>query len=663
MIKMNKINRNLAYVGIAISIGVLAGLMLFVNNVNHIFNTYYNHQLKNDSNVFRKTIDISGEYTKIYEQSMSDDLHYRLSALRLDLRDIPLEKIDSQLLKAYSQEYDFFAMAIIAKDEDGMYVHNSTFPEEIGERTEEWGYWNSAFESLFMGQIPKEEGYHHKNYWLGPRSKSYYANGFFRYAYYYNEDQDYIINGIIRDDNSYGGDIKNILDEFFDHLENEITYIDKMALIDLKAYEKAYNNNFKNPESPTFLYGSFKLSLLRESGLTPEDLYSIKDDQSFTFNYEGKKSTIFMSPAEDNDNKYLIGILLDQKDRKLFINQILVIFLILLAFTLGVIYLGIFVIVKKYRSLLTFEKERNKEIETFTKNIALLPENIYKCRQKDGDLMLTYNYGKSIIKEKEISLESSYRPLKDFYSDEYVREFRDLIEEVFEGKSKRFQISYEGNYYEHFVSPIFDGEKKLIEIIGIATNINDRRLEEERAKYQATHDFLTDLINRRDFEDRIKKYINEKSNSNYALMLMDIDDFKSINDNYGHIAGDSLLKQVASRLKAVAKKYPDKMLVARMGGDEFAIFYKYENKEDIVTVIDRIIKSNSKYYKISERQISIGISLGVSLYKKEFTNYKQMLYSADMAMYQAKKTKGNAYEFYSEGMELEQQNNEDLTVK
>jgi diguanylate cyclase (GGDEF)-like protein len=652
MNRMSRVNSTLINVGIIISIVILIGFMYFVSNVNDIFNTYYNYQLKNYSNVFRKTIDLSGDYTEVYEQSMADDLHYRLNALQLQMQDVPLKSISRKLLKDYCQEYGLFAIAIIAKDNDGMYVHNSTFPDEVGERTDDWGYWNDAFKSLFLGQIPKVEGYYFKDFWLGPRSKSYYADGFYRYAYYFNEDHDYIINGIVQDDNSDSGAIKNMLDQFFEHLESEITYIDKITLIDLESYEKTYNNDFRNPESPTILYGTFKLDLLKESGLTPDDLYSIKEDQSFTFDYEGSKTTIFMSPAEDAGSKYLISILLDDKDREIFVNQITTIFLVLLVFTLGVLYLGLFIIVSKYRNLLTFEKERNEEIETFTRNIALLPENIYKCRQKGGELMLTYNYGKDIIKEKEISLESSYRSLRDFYSDEYVEEFKELVKEVFDGKSKRFQISYDGNHYEHFVSPIFDEDNKILEIIGIATNINDRRIEEEQAKYQATHDYLTDLINRRDFEDKVKLKISENPYLNYALMILDLDDFKDINDNYGHLAGDSVLKQVANRLKKVAEESSDSILVARMGGDEFAVFQIYESREDIIGTAKKIIESSLEDYEIGESRVNSGISIGISLYSKDLANYKQMFYYADMAMYQAKKTKGNTFEFYSEGMEL-----------
>ncbi|MGI6783140.1 MAG: diguanylate cyclase domain-containing protein [Aminivibrio sp.] len=503
-----------------------------------------------------------------------------------------------------------------------------------------------------MGRAPSEEGYRRKNYWVGPRSKSYYAKGFFRYAYYFNEKQGYIVNGIVRDDRVYGADLKNTLEDLFEHLENEVPYIDRVALIDLQAYEKAYNNNFINPEAPVNLYGSFGMKVLQEAGLAPEDLYSVGSDRSFDILYEGQKRVIFVSPLEDGGKKYLLGILLDEGDRSHFVKGISAAFVFFLVFTLGVLYLGIFVIVKKYSSLLTFEKERNSEIETFTKNIAMLPENIYKCRRRDGELMLTYNYGRAIDKEEEISFESAYRPLRDFYPADYVEEFRRLTEGAFNGHPARFQISADGNHFEHFVSPILDEDGNVIEIIGIATNINDRRLEEEQARYLATHDYLTDLANRREFEDRVKKKVDENPDGSFALMILDLDDFKIVNDSYGHLAGDAVLTQFADRLKGIMKGAPEKIFAARMGGDEFALFCSPENREDAERIAEKIIRSSMKSYEIRGRQINLGMSMGVALKKGPGINYREMLYSADAAMYRAKKSAGNTCVFYEEGMEL-----------
>lgn len=652
MAVMGRINRTLTYVALFISLVITAVFAQFIGSISRTFYDYYDHQLKNYSSILRKTIGLSGEYNKLYEQAMADDLYHRLSALNQNLRNTPLQKVGGELLKDRCDEFDFFAMAVIAKDEAGLYVHASTFPEEVGERTKGWGYWDSALNSLFKGRTPAEEGYHRENYWIGPRSKSYYAKGYFRYAYYFNEARGYIINGIVRDDRVQSLDMKNTLDDFFEHLKKDVAFIDRIALIDLQAYEKAYSNNFKNPEAPVFLYGSFGLKLLEGAGLTPEDLYSVRSDRSFDLLYEGQKRVIFVSPVEEREKKYLLGILLDEGDRKFFVKRISAAFLLFLVFTLTVLYLGIFVIVKKYSSLLTFEKERNREIETFTKNIALLPENIYKCRRKNGDLMLTYNYGRAIDKEEEISLESAYRPLKDFYPADYVEKFRKLTEEAFNGHSGRFQINCDGNYFEHFVSPIFDEDGNVLEIIGIATNINDRRLEEEQARYLATHDYLTGLTNRRDFEDRVKKEINENPDGRYALMIMDLDDFKSVNDGYGHLAGDAVLMQIADRLKLIAAEEPEKTVAARMGGDEFALFCAYENSDEAAAIAERIIRSSMNSYEIRERRINLGMSMGVSLYKSPGMNYRKMFYFADVAMYQAKKSAGNTCVFYAEGMEI-----------
>lgn len=654
MAGMGRINRTLTYVGLFISLVIVGVFAQFIGSISRTFYDYYDHQLKNYSSILRKTISLSGEYNKLYEQAMADDMYHRLSALNQNLRNIPLQKVTGVLLRDWCDEFDFFAMAVIAKDEDGLYVYASTFPEEVGDRTKGWGYWDSALNSLYEGRTPAEEGYSRKNYWIGPRSKSYYAEGYFRYAYYFIEDQGYIINGIVRDDRVQSLDMRNTLDVFFEHLKNDVAFIDRIALIDLQAYEKAYNNNFKNPEAPVYLYGSFSLKLLEEAGLAPEDLYSVGSDRSFDILYEGQKRVIFVSPVEERGKNYLLGILLDEGDREYFVKRISAAFVFFLVFTLGVLYFGIFVIVKKYGSLLTFEKERNSEIETFSRNIALLPENIYKCRRRDGELMLTYNYGRAIDKEEEITLESAYRPLRDFYPADYIEEFRRLTEDAFNGHPGRFQISSDGNHFEHFVSPILDEDGNVLEIIGIATNINDRRLEEEQARYLATHDYLTGLANRREFEDRVKKKIYENPGGNFALMILDLDDFKTLNDSYGHLAGDAVLMQFADRLKGISEDAPEKIFASRMGGDEFALFCTPENREDAGRIAEKIISSSMKSYEIREGKINLnlGMSMGVALNKGPGINYRKMFYSADVAMYQAKKSAGSTCVFYEEEMGL-----------
>lgn len=452
---------------------------------------------------------------------------------------------------------------------------------------------------------------------------------------------------MVLDDNAYGDNIKNMLKDYFEHLHKEVSYVQAVSLIDLPAWEKAYYNDFRNPEAPAFLYGNFDRDVLIESGLTPQDLYSIEHNESFSFKYKGKDTTIFMISAGNEDQQHLIAILLNDEDTKIFTRYALTRFAGLLIFTLAVILAGIFYTVHRHRALLTLQAQRNEEIERFTKNVAMIPEITYVCTLQAGELLLTYNYGKLMHQDHEVSLQSIYRPMREIYSDEYVNEFKDQVRPVFEGKSKRFEITYKDDHYEHFVSPILDKDGNVAEIIGIATNITDRRLEEEKAKHFATHDFLTDLTNRRSFEEEANKLLSCKGCNTYAALIIDLDGFKTVNDTFGHAFGDAVLKQVALRIKnTVTERFPT-AIVARMGGDEFAVLTPYEQAQDIADMAKNLVAAAARPYQHQGESIGLEASVGISLYSADSSTYGQLLYYADMAMYHAKNQGGGRYQFFS----------------
>lgn len=650
---MTKVNRIFIYISITIVVIIMLVFSIFMKNTEELFSYYYSKQLDNYSNILRKSFEMADAHTDIYDQLLTDDLYYRLASLNQDLKDTPLKSITDEMLELYKEKYDLLGVAIFMQDSEGILIHNSTIKEEIGNRTKEWGYWNEAFESLFKGKRPMvEKGMVYDNFWVGPRSSSYYMPDFYRYAYYYNENQDYLINGIIHDNNSYKDNIENLLNDVFVYLNEEVSYIESISLIDLDAWEKAYYNDYRNPEAPAFIYGNFDRNLLIHSNLSPEDLKSIEGNRSFTFNYNGNEEAIFLISVDKNDYKYMIAISIDDQDRYTFIQKAGSNFAILLVVTLGVVFIGIFYIVSKHRAALTFQMERNEEIERFTKNVAMLPEITYKCKIENSKLLLTYNYGKSISEDMQVSLKSSYRPMDEVYSARYVEDFKYHVEEVFQGKSKRFEIDYNGGHYEHFVSPILDENGKVTEIIGIATNITDRRIAEEESKYLATHDSLTGLKNRIAFEDYVKTKIGEHNDSLYAIMFLDLDGFKYVNDTFGHVAGDVILRQTAYRMKEIINPSAE-ALVARMGGDEFSIFSPYNNVQEIIDMAEGIINSVSQPYLIKEDRINLGISIGISLYNKDSSIYRELVYYADMAMYRAKKS-GSSYKFFSEKMLIDE---------
>ncbi|EQB40400.1 hypothetical protein M947_00965 [Sulfurimonas hongkongensis] len=163
--------------------------------------------------------------------------------------------------------------------------------------------------------------------------------------------------------------------------------------------------------------------------------------------------------------------------------------------------------------------------------------------------------------------------------------------------------------------------------------------------YQVQHDTLTNLPNRIYMYKNIKEY-KELHNDKYFILYLDLDNFKNINDKFGHTAGDAILIEVANRLNIFFNE--DDMIV-RQGGDEFIIFVGNIDKKELEIKIQDLISYISKIYHIKKRDFRVGVSIGISECPKDAQNIEELLSLADTAMYQAKKIK-NSYSFFTEEM-------------
>jgi diguanylate cyclase (GGDEF)-like protein len=169
---------------------------------------------------------------------------------------------------------------------------------------------------------------------------------------------------------------------------------------------------------------------------------------------------------------------------------------------------------------------------------------------------------------------------------------------------------------------------------------------EERYKELALRDALTRLPNRTFFFECLVQSITRAkcSNSCIALLFIDLDRFKPINDNFGHEAGDMVLGQIAERLLACVR---NRATVARIGGDEFAILIEdFPGHQNVARIGDRIINMLSKPFSISGNVCQIGVSIGISVYPHDDEDPDGLLQKADLAMYSVKKSCCNNYRFY-----------------
>lgn len=179
------------------------------------------------------------------------------------------------------------------------------------------------------------------------------------------------------------------------------------------------------------------------------------------------------------------------------------------------------------------------------------------------------------------------------------------------------------------------------------------RNSHQKLKELAEHDSLTKLVNRYGFELCLNRAIAraKRSNNYLAVILLDLDDFKAINDTLGHQTGDILLVKVASRLSEVLR---DGDVIARLGGDEFVVLvtdddYKYFP----MIVANRLLKVFEEVFCLGDNDVLIGASIGVAFYNEAASDSSELMKCADIAMYRAKKMGRNQIQFYSEALDRE----------
>lgn len=191
---------------------------------------------------------------------------------------------------------------------------------------------------------------------------------------------------------------------------------------------------------------------------------------------------------------------------------------------------------------------------------------------------------------------------------------------------------------------------KPARFVGTHSDISALKETEERLRHLASFDTLTKLPNRHMFVEHLNLALAEtkRDDCHHALLFLDLDRFKIINDSLGHTIGDQLLVEVALRLKSVLREVD---FVARLGGDEFTVLLKRIQKPyQAAEAAERIIEALNKPYNLSGHQVVSSPSIGIVLYPDDGTTLEDLIKKADLAMYQAKQQGGSSYHFFNEYM-------------
>ena len=257
------------------------------------------------------------------------------------------------------------------------------------------------------------------------------------------------------------------------------------------------------------------------------------------------------------------------------------------------------------------------------------------------------------------------RPLADFFADGGLllrmvhaddrQRVNECMAELHAGKGMALEhriVQPDGTvrWVENKARLIVGSDGRPLRIDGVASDITLRRSQAERMEYQANHDALTGLPNRSRLNDRIDQSLARarRAGEHVAVLFMDLDGFKFVNDSYGHSFGDKLLRAVAGRLSAIVR---DCDTVARLGGDEFVILLPdLCRAEDALLVAAKVLDAFTVALPLDGRDLHISASIGVSTYPRDGDDSDTLLKHADVAMYRAKAQGRNALQAYSQEM-------------
>ena len=203
---------------------------------------------------------------------------------------------------------------------------------------------------------------------------------------------------------------------------------------------------------------------------------------------------------------------------------------------------------------------------------------------------------------------------------------------------------------------VFDDEGMVVEVDGIARDITKLVEIQEKLNYLAKHDALTGILNRNSLYTHLTYMmsLSKRENKQFAMLFLDLDHFKNINDTLGHEIGDFLLKEVVHRVQPNIRQED---LFARVGGDEFVIVYAMEHRKFLAIMIEKVMELLRQTFHIQGHVLNISASVGVALYPDDGVDITGLMKNADIAMYKAKEQGRDQFHFYTEAL------NEDVQQK
>ena len=302
-------------------------------------------------------------------------------------------------------------------------------------------------------------------------------------------------------------------------------------------------------------------------------------------------------------------------------------------------------------SLEHFTLIKDMETRLFGAILVASPDPIYVLDLEGRFVYANQATGNLFALERDAIIGKSTDDLGFSFASEFQSHLDQVIIEQTPYRGHRFAHTFasgRGERFEYLLAPVLDEQKKTEAVVCIFRDVTEQALAEEKVWHNAHHDVLTGLPNRRLFLDRLKQEIKhaKRGNQPLALLFMDLDGFKEINDSLGHEAGDRLLFEVAERLTDCVREDDT---VARLGGDEFTVILSGAKHYKVIKHVARtILGALAMPFEIDQQPVQVAVSIGVSFFPQDADSPLALIQAADQAMYRAKKSGSNRICFYLE---------------
>ncbi|WP_129706768.1 EAL domain-containing protein [Priestia megaterium] len=498
--------------------------------------------------------------------------------------------ISNDQLKQLAKKLMVSHITLLAPVKGDIIGVKSSDPKEINISTKEWGYWYTSFQQLLSQQpVTTKKGLTLPHFWSGPiEVASSNPNHIDKWGYYYDGSTNYIIDPYFRD--------RHVLD--FEKKFGPTNVMNRFTenldgVLELTAFNP---KNFGKRNQNVYLNGNKYIKIKDQPIWYGTYTYrnTERDKKSIQEALKTGKSQSYL--AEINHKKVLKTLVpIKEKNSP--------------AYVIGVVY--------DYGLI---EKELQQEL---IKHLLLSLPFILLV------LIISFVFSTSIT-----------RPIK------HIMEHVNQIAKGNFGKvlNTRRKDELGGlvaniNHLSHFLK----------------TYVDDLKKSQEESEYHAYHDFLTGLPNRRYFKEELNRRLiesKEKSIRHVAVLFMDIDRFKDINDTLGHSKGDQLIQLIANRIKECLPSANS--FLTRQGGDEFVILFSDFTPEEVERITEKIIAYVQQPCYIDNEEVFVSISSGLSFYPEHSTNLDTLITYADVAMYASKRQGGSKVSIYHDSLNKKQ---------